>query len=212
MLRDPLQRKLQVMERENPSPSLEDIKPTLDERIGFLGRYLSGAIEQIPQRNLVENKTLRKILYHSRVTWIILYAKDRAGENANIQARHYRDAIREIGNAFLVNESDTSLRNLFMTLKLIALMGKSEQEKDIYTNKVFHGISPDGHLYSVKYQSRCKSDEVSVIIGDRRFSISDESFLNSRRVLGERGLSHYGDEIPQDILTQLLDGRIDKDR
>ena len=53
MFRDSLQKRLQAMERENPSPSLETVKPTLRERVGFLGRYLSRAVEQVPQRSSI---------------------------------------------------------------------------------------------------------------------------------------------------------------
>lgn len=50
MFRDSLQRRLQEMERESPSPSLKTAKPTLKERVGFLRRYLSGVVEQVPQK------------------------------------------------------------------------------------------------------------------------------------------------------------------
>jgi len=50
MFRDSLQRRLQEMENENPSPSLKNVKPTLRERTGFLKGYFSGAVEQIPQK------------------------------------------------------------------------------------------------------------------------------------------------------------------
>lgn len=50
MFRDSLQKRLQEMEGENPSPSLKNVKSTIRERASFLGRYFSGAVEQIPQR------------------------------------------------------------------------------------------------------------------------------------------------------------------
>ncbi|MFW6046632.1 MAG: hypothetical protein ACOCP4_02435 [Candidatus Woesearchaeota archaeon] len=50
MFRNSLQRRLQEMERESPSPSLETAKPTIKERVGFLGRYFSRAVEQVPQK------------------------------------------------------------------------------------------------------------------------------------------------------------------
>ena len=53
MFRDSLQKRLQEMERESPSPSLEIAKPTLKERVGFLGGYLSRAVEQVPQRSSI---------------------------------------------------------------------------------------------------------------------------------------------------------------
>lgn len=212
MFKDSLQKKLQEMERESPSPSLKGVKPTLSEGEGFLARYFSGAVEQVPQKSFVEY-TLRDLLYDSRTAWIESYAKDFAKEEGiNIQAEHYKKAVKELGNAFLVDESDTSLKNLFGRLKMIANRGKSGNGMEGYSKDVFYGMSPDGSLYSVECQTRIGGDEVSVNIGDIRFRISDESFLNSERKPGKDGLSHYGNEIPKDILTQLLDGRVDNKR
>lgn len=50
MFKDSLQRRLQEMERESPSPSLKNVKHTLREKASFLGRYFSRAVEQIPQK------------------------------------------------------------------------------------------------------------------------------------------------------------------
>jgi hypothetical protein len=61
MFRDSLQKRLQEMERENPSPSLETAKPTLKERVGFWGRYLSRAVEQVPQGSSIYGSVEDKI-------------------------------------------------------------------------------------------------------------------------------------------------------
>ena len=53
MFRDSLQKRLQEMERESLSPSLENAKPTLKERVEFLGRYLSRVVEQVPQKRSI---------------------------------------------------------------------------------------------------------------------------------------------------------------
>lgn len=197
--KDSLQKRLQEMERESPSPSLEGAKPTLSERAGFLARYFSGAVEQVPQKSFVEY-TLRDILYGSRATWIESYAKGFAEEEAtDIQAEHYKKAVRELGDAFLINESDTRLRNLFSSLKMIAHRGRRDRNSVGYSRHVFSGISPEGVHYSVKYQMMVGGDDVSVTMGNISFTISDRPEL-----------SHYGSEIPEDILTQILDGRVDE--
>ncbi|MCD4759600.1 hypothetical protein K8R33_01795 [archaeon] len=46
-MNDTLQKKLQEMEKESSSPSLEGVKPTLKERAYFLTRYLSKSVEHI---------------------------------------------------------------------------------------------------------------------------------------------------------------------
>jgi hypothetical protein len=50
MFKDSLQRRLQEMEIESPSASLEAAKSTLREKVGFLRRYFSRAVEQVPQK------------------------------------------------------------------------------------------------------------------------------------------------------------------
>ena len=58
------------MERESPSPSLETAKPTLKERVGFLGRYLSRAVEQVPQRNSIYSSVEDKVTdYKKAFEW-----------------------------------------------------------------------------------------------------------------------------------------------
>ena len=51
MFKDSLQKRLQKMERESPSPSLENVKPTLKERAGFLGRYVTFKVSKVPQKD-----------------------------------------------------------------------------------------------------------------------------------------------------------------
>ncbi len=53
MLRDPLQKRLQERERENPSPTSKAAKPRLRDGIGFLVRYFSRVAEQIPQKSSI---------------------------------------------------------------------------------------------------------------------------------------------------------------
>ncbi len=48
MLQDQLQRKLKAMEQESPSPSAQN--PTLADKFHFIGRYISGAVEEVPAR------------------------------------------------------------------------------------------------------------------------------------------------------------------
>ena len=212
MFRDSLQERLQEMEIESPSPSLESVEPTSNKRLDFLAGYSSRAVEQVPQRSFVGAKTLRDVLYDSRTAWIELFAKDFAEEEGrNIQAKHYKKAIVKLDYAFLVNESDIGLKNLFETLKMIAYRG--QMSRDSFCNRdVFYGVCKDGRNYSVECQTKIGGDEVSVNIGDISFGISDESFLNSGRARGGNKLAHYGSKIPKDILTQVLNGRIDGKR
>ncbi len=48
MLQDQLQRKLKAMEQECPSPSAQN--PTLADKLHFIGRYISGAVEEVPAK------------------------------------------------------------------------------------------------------------------------------------------------------------------
>jgi hypothetical protein len=44
---DPLQTRLRMMEEEDPSPTLEDAEPTLDERSELLFRYWGNKVQAI---------------------------------------------------------------------------------------------------------------------------------------------------------------------
>lgn len=50
MFEDPLQNSLRLMESKNPSPSLENEKPTFEEKVYFLWRYLSGKVEHVERQ------------------------------------------------------------------------------------------------------------------------------------------------------------------
>lgn len=49
MFYDPLQKKLEQMEKENPS--LSNSSPKIKDRIYFLARYIKGSVESEPERD-----------------------------------------------------------------------------------------------------------------------------------------------------------------
>ncbi len=127
-------------------------------------------------------------------------------EEIVITKEHYEKAIKKLGNAFLVDESDVSLKNIFDEFKMIAHRGKMEVGDGGFGRDVIYGVSEDGKSYSVECQTRVGGDEVSVHMGDTNFSISDRG-----RLEGDK-LHDYGSKIPKNILTQVLNGRVDEDR
>jgi len=170
-------------------------------------------IKQNQRGSLAGSGTLRGLLHSSRTTWIEQYAKEFAEEEGiGIEAKHYTKGTLILGNAFLVNELDTSLKNLFRTLKMVAHRGICVRGDGGYGRDVFYGVLDGGREYSVERQTRGGGDYVNLNISDLSFRISDESFLNSGRELGNPGLTHYGSKIPENILTQILDGEVDEDR
>ncbi len=63
MFKDALQRKLREMEKENPSPSLQNLKPTLKDKWGFFFRFLSMDVGHIPQyRSHIAKLRARRIV------------------------------------------------------------------------------------------------------------------------------------------------------
>jgi len=158
------------------------------------------------------NDSLSSIIFNCRKTKSSRSKKIKP-EEITITPEHYKKAIRELGDDFLVDELDMNLKNLFSNLKMIAHRGEMRMGVGIDSRTIFYGVLDDGKKhYSVEHKSQVGGDSVSISIGDTGFIISDESFLNLKRALGENGLFHYGAEIPKDILTKLLDGRVDEDR
>lgn len=156
------------------------------------------------RQEVVAERTLKDILSKSRSYWIETYAKDFAEEEKrNVRAEDYVKASERLGDTFLVNESDTSLGNLFNALSTIA-----HREEPTHNGDVIYSISNSGVEYSVKNQIIGGEDEVSVSIGDIWFNISN----NPNNYQNESRLSHYGSEIPKDILTQLLNSKVDTKR
>lgn len=50
-MKDTLQKKLQEMERESQSPSLENAKPTLNDKLSFAKRLVPGMVKSVPQKD-----------------------------------------------------------------------------------------------------------------------------------------------------------------
>jgi hypothetical protein len=158
-------------------------------------------------------KTLRDVILDSRNAWIEHYTQEIAEEEGiQDQADLYQRAVAKLGDAFIVYETNTSLKNLFRAFKMIAQRGVVDSRQSKYGNNVFCGVSPSEEPYSVEYEVRCGGDEVSVSIGHISFGISEEPYKISAGAPTFLELKHHGYSIPWNILTQLLDGRVDGER
>jgi len=100
---DAIQETLGKMEDENPSLSLETAKSTLKERVGFLGRYLSRAVEQVPQRSSIYSSLDDRFKDYEKV---VEFAE--LSERANYWMKY---ALQEARNGEkVVNGYPTSIR------------------------------------------------------------------------------------------------------
>jgi len=111
-----------------------------------------------------------------------------------------------------IDESDMSLRNLFDALKTMARSGQCVDGEWGNTKNVLYGVSSDGREYFMESQRGPRGGHIRVNIGNAKFGISYDMYLadlysGPGRKNRHDGLEHYGDEIPSDILTQLLDGK-----
>ena len=110
-MKDTLQKRLQEMEGENPSPSLVTVEPALRERIGFLGRYFSKAVKQVPQKTEQERLELEFARKSKRLGELIEENKIKIAESGKwFNSRE--DYIEIFGGG--VDKKDCNLRLEFI--------------------------------------------------------------------------------------------------
>jgi hypothetical protein len=197
---DIIQKRLGEMEELSPSPSLENDGHMENWTVLLSESYFKRKIEEVPQRDLINHKTLGDVFYDSKVWWINHDARRIAEEEGkDIELDHYKKAVKQ-DDYLMINEFDTSLQNLYNSLRMIANKGEYEGSYD----KILLGQSHDAKDFLVHETIKIGGNIVRVVFGDINFSISPKGY--------DSGLYYSGDKVPSDILTQLLNGKVHEEK
>jgi len=161
-MKDTLQKRLQEMEGENPSPSLVTVEPALRERIGFLGRYFSKAVKQVPQKTEQERLELEFARKSKRLGELIEENKIKIAESGKwFNSRE--DYIEIFGGG--VDKKDCNLRYAKM---------------NINPYRIYEGITATEKGHIVVFSKKCGPIKCDTIIRQ-----------TSQTLYGENTQSYY---------------------